>query len=123
MLRDAGGMTMLTPLRSRLRRGGILYGQMYSLTKEIVDAARIYPFQNLDLRLLALDLQLCNVCTPVFVNYIWRNINKFTTGFKLVRAQYSGALWWRRQELPQLALLRFLLNITDLVLFRNGTLY
>ncbi|KAI3573984.1 hypothetical protein IWW34DRAFT_872543 [Fusarium oxysporum f. sp. albedinis] len=60
MLRDAGGMTTLTPVRSRLRRGGILYGQMYSLTKEIVDAARTYPFQNPDLRLLALDPQLRN---------------------------------------------------------------
>jgi hypothetical protein len=50
MLRDAGGMTTLTPLRSRLRRGGILYGQMYNLTKEIIDAARTFPFQNPDLR-------------------------------------------------------------------------
>uniref|UniRef100_A0A0D2XTA0 Nephrocystin 3-like N-terminal domain-containing protein n=1 Tax=Fusarium oxysporum (strain Fo5176) TaxID=660025 RepID=A0A0D2XTA0_FUSOF len=57
MLRDAGGMTTLTPVRSRLRRGGILYDQMYSLTKEIVDAARTYPFQNPDLRHLALDPQ------------------------------------------------------------------
>ncbi|KAK7592042.1 hypothetical protein V3481_006677 [Fusarium oxysporum f. sp. vasinfectum] len=55
MLRDAGGMTTLTPPTSRLRRGGILYGQMYSLTKEIVDAARTFPFQNPDLRHLALD--------------------------------------------------------------------
>ncbi|KAH6959618.1 hypothetical protein BKA56DRAFT_501493 [Ilyonectria sp. MPI-CAGE-AT-0026] len=30
MLRDAGSMTTLTPPSSRLRRGGILYGQMYS---------------------------------------------------------------------------------------------
>ncbi|KAJ4078456.1 hypothetical protein NW760_015165 [Fusarium oxysporum] len=60
MLRDAGGMTSLTPVRSRLRRGGVLYGQMYSLTKEIVDAARTYPFQNPDLRHLALDPQLRN---------------------------------------------------------------
>ncbi|KAH7117174.1 hypothetical protein B0J13DRAFT_613250 [Dactylonectria estremocensis] len=60
MLRDAGGMTILTPPSSRLRRGGILYGQMYSLTKEIVDAARTFPFQNPDLRQLALDPQLRN---------------------------------------------------------------
>ncbi|RYC79336.1 hypothetical protein BFJ63_vAg17787 [Fusarium oxysporum f. sp. narcissi] len=58
MLRDAGGMTTLTPPRSRLRRGGILYGQMYNLTKEIIDAARTFPFQNPDLRHLALDPQL-----------------------------------------------------------------
>ncbi|KAM5359955.1 hypothetical protein ACJA88_014995 [Fusarium oxysporum] len=60
MLRDAGAMTTLTPVKSRLRRGGILYGQMYSLTKEMVDAARTYPFQNPDLRHLALDPQLRN---------------------------------------------------------------
>ncbi|KAH7117508.1 hypothetical protein EDB81DRAFT_916395 [Dactylonectria macrodidyma] len=60
MLRDAGGMTTLTPPSSRLRRGGILYGQMYSLTKEIIDAARTFPFQNPDLRYLALDPQLRN---------------------------------------------------------------
>ncbi|RKK66775.1 hypothetical protein BFJ69_g15098 [Fusarium oxysporum] len=264
MLRDAGGMTTLTPVRSRLRRGGILYGQMYSLTKEIVDAARTYPFQNPDLRHLALDPQLRNgmqsisgkpasgknvtdraylaskrrchygltdskqrsfgvreeyriswtlfqsvlavlrslapearcpqlrgppsylwaVRTPVFVDYVWHNINKFTTGFELVRAQCSGgltaweqtkmmdmflqclqvavggrdysrqgALWWSRRELLQPAglprvyyglgfsqtleqygycwieprinwtLLRFLPDITDSVLFGNGTLH
>ncbi|EWZ78630.1 hypothetical protein FOWG_17136 [Fusarium oxysporum f. sp. lycopersici MN25] len=229
MLRDAGGMTTLTPVKSRLRRGGILYGQMYSLTKEIVDAARTYPFQNPDLRHLALDPQLRNsiqsiggkpasgkkvtdraylaskrryhygltdskqrsfgvreeyLRTPVFVDYVWHNINKFTTGFELVRAQCSrglttweqtkmmdmflqclrvavgghdysreGALWWSRRELPQpvglpqvyyglgfsqtleqygycwieprinWTLLKFLPDITDLVLFGNGTLH
>ena len=50
-------MTTLTPPESRLRRGGILYSQIYSLTKEIIDAARTYPFQNSDLRHLALDSQ------------------------------------------------------------------
>ncbi|KID95159.1 hypothetical protein MAJ_08890, partial [Metarhizium majus ARSEF 297] len=60
MLRDAGGMTTLTPPESRLRRGGILYGQMYSFTKDIIDAVRTYPFQNPDLRHLALDSQLRN---------------------------------------------------------------
>ncbi|KAL9571866.1 hypothetical protein ACKAV7_003855 [Fusarium commune] len=264
MLRDTGAMTTLTPVRSRLRRGGILYGQMYSLAKEIIDAARTYPFQNPDLRLLALDPQLRNgmqsiggkpasgknvtdraylaskrrchygltdskqrsfgvreeyriswtlfqsvlavlrsltpearstqlpgplsylwaVRTPVFVDYVWHNINKFTTGFELIRAQRSGglttweqtkmmdmflrclrvavgghdysregALWWSRRELPQPAglplvyyglgfshtlekygycwiepridwtLLRFLPDITDSVLFGNGTLH
>ncbi|KAF5573046.1 hypothetical protein FPCIR_14108 [Fusarium pseudocircinatum] len=53
MLRDAEAMTILTPVKSRLRHGGILYGQMYSLAKEMVDAARTYPFQNPDLRHLA----------------------------------------------------------------------
>lgn len=60
MLRDAGSMTTLTPPGSRLRRGGILYGQMYGLTKEIIDAARTFPFQNPDLRHLALDTELRN---------------------------------------------------------------
>ncbi|KAL6405866.1 hypothetical protein AUP68_11006 [Ilyonectria robusta] len=263
MLRDAGGMTTLTPPRSRLRRGGILYGQMYSLTKEIVDAASTFPFQNPDLRHLALDPQIrhgvqniygkptsgksitdraylaskrrCHygltdskqrsfgvreeyriswvlfqsilavlrslkpknrpvklpgplpylwaVRSRVFVDFVWHNINKFTTGFELARAQCSpgqttwekpkimdmflrclqvavgghdysreGALWWSRRELsqpvgsPQVryglgfgqtleqygycwiepcidwALLRFLPDITDSVLFGNGTL-
>jgi hypothetical protein len=58
MLRDAGSMTTLTPPSSRVRRGGILYGQMYSLTKEIIDAARTFPFQNRDLRDIALDPRL-----------------------------------------------------------------
>ncbi|KAH7140513.1 hypothetical protein B0J13DRAFT_392746, partial [Dactylonectria estremocensis] len=58
MLRDAGGMTTLTPPSSRLCRGGIRYGQMYSLTKEMIDAARTFPFQNPDLRHMALDPQL-----------------------------------------------------------------
>ncbi|VUC37187.1 unnamed protein product, partial [Clonostachys rosea] len=171
MLRDAGSMTTLTPAKSRLRRGGTLHGQMYGLTKAIVDAARTYPFQNPDLRHLALDPQLrngmqsisskpalCNITdrvylaskcrchygladskqrsfgvreeyriswelfqsvltvlrsltpearstqlpgrpsclwavrTPIFVNYVWHNINKFTTGFELIRAQRSGGL-------------------------------
>lgn len=264
MLRDAGGMTILTPPSSRLRRGGILYGQMYSLTEEIIDAACTFPFQNPDLRQLASDPQLRNglqsICgkpasgknitdraclaskrrchygltdskqrsfgvreeyriswalfqnvltvlralTPetrsiklpeppphlwavhssVFVDFVWHNINKFTTGFELVRAKCSaglttweqtkimdmflrclrvavgghdysrkGALWWSRRELPQpaglpqvryglgfgqtleqygycwiepridWALLRFLPDITDSVLFGNGTLH
>ncbi|KAH7465422.1 hypothetical protein FOMA001_g17003 [Fusarium oxysporum f. sp. matthiolae] len=66
MLRDDGGMTTLTPPTSRLRRGGILYGQMYSLTKEIVDAARTFPFQNPDLRHLALDPQLRNGVQSIY---------------------------------------------------------
>jgi hypothetical protein len=58
ILRDAGSMTILTPAKSRLCRGGILYSQIYSLTKEIVDTTHTYPFQNPDLRHLALDPQL-----------------------------------------------------------------
>ncbi|KAF5710257.1 hypothetical protein FMUND_9623 [Fusarium mundagurra] len=185
MLRDTGAMTTLTPVRSRLRRGGILYGQMYSLAKEIVDAARTYPFQNPDLRLLALDPQLRNgmqsiggkpasgknvtdraylaskrrchygltdskqrsfgvreeyriswtlfqsvlavlrsltpearstqlpgppsylwaVRTPIFVDYVWHNINKFTTGFELIRAQRSGGLTtWEQTKMMDMFL-------------------
>ncbi|KAH8662656.1 hypothetical protein BGZ61DRAFT_299939, partial [Ilyonectria robusta] len=143
MLRDAGSMTTLTPPSSRLRRGGILYGQMYSLTKEIIDAARTFPFQNPDLRHLALDPQLRNVRSHVFVDFVWHNINKFTTGFELVRAQRElpqpvGSPQVRHglgfsQTLEQYgycwiepridwALLRFLPSITDSVLFGNGTL-
>ncbi|KAF4424746.1 hypothetical protein F53441_14217 [Fusarium austroafricanum] len=184
MLRDAGAMTTLTPVKSRLRRGGILYGQMYSLTKEIVDAARTYPFQNPDLRHLALDPQLrhglqsisgkpvlCNITdraclaskrrchygladskqrsfgvreeyriswglfqsvstvlrsltpearstqlpghpsclrvvrTSIFVDYVWHTINKFTTGFELIRAQRSGELTtWEQTKMMDMFL-------------------
>ncbi|KAI8648061.1 hypothetical protein NCS56_01537600 [Fusarium sp. Ph1] len=44
MLRDAGGMTTLTPPSSQLRHRGILHGQMYSLAKGIIDAARTFLF-------------------------------------------------------------------------------
>jgi hypothetical protein len=60
MLRDAGSLTTLTPACSRLRRGGVLYGQMYNRTKEVIDATRTFPFQNPELRQLALDSQLRN---------------------------------------------------------------
>ncbi|EEU34809.1 uncharacterized protein NECHADRAFT_18507, partial [Fusarium vanettenii 77-13-4] len=138
MLRDAGGMTTLTPPSSRLRRGGILYGQMYSLTKEIIDAARTFPFQNPVLRHLALDPH------SVFVDFVWHNINKFTTGFELVRAQrelpqpvglpqvryglgFSQTLeqygyCWIEPSINW-TLLRFLPGLTDSVLFGNGTLH
>ena len=58
MLRDAGGITISTPKSSRLRRGGILYGQMYHLSKGLFDAAKTFPFQNPQLRYLALDPRL-----------------------------------------------------------------
>ncbi|KAF4345758.1 hypothetical protein FBEOM_276 [Fusarium beomiforme] len=124
------------------------------------------------------------VRTPVFVDYVWHIINKFTTGFELVLAQCSeglttweqtkmmdmfpqclrvavggydysrqGALWWSRRELPQpvdllrvyhglgfgrtleqfgycwieprinWATLKFFPDITDSVVFGNGTLH
>ena len=71
MLRDAGSMTTLTPPSSRLRRGGLLYGQMYNLTKEIIDAARTFPFQNPDLRLLALDPGLRDSVQNIRKKSIW----------------------------------------------------
>ncbi|KAJ0137720.1 hypothetical protein HZ326_19302 [Fusarium oxysporum f. sp. albedinis] len=181
----AGGMTTLTPPTSRLRRGGILYGQMYSLTKEIVDAARTFPFQNPDLRHLALDPQLRNgvqsiygkpvsgkditdraylaskrrchygltdskqrsfgireeyriswtlfqsvltalrslapearsiklpgspthlwaIRSSAFVNFVWHNIYKFTTGFELVQAQCSAGLTtWEQTKIMDMFL-------------------
>ncbi|KAJ6041642.1 uncharacterized protein N7446_010480 [Penicillium canescens] len=45
MLRDAGSLTTRTPARFRLRRGGVLYSQMYNLTKEIIDATRTFHFR------------------------------------------------------------------------------
>ncbi|KAH7111567.1 hypothetical protein EDB81DRAFT_671314, partial [Dactylonectria macrodidyma] len=150
MLRDAGGMTTLTPPKSRLRRGGILYGQMYNLTKEIIDAARTFPFQNPDLRHLALDPQLRhgmrNICgNSIFVDFVWHNIDKFTTGFEPVRAQrvlelpqpvgspqvrhglgfgqtleQHGYCWF--EHLIDWGQLRFLPDITNIVLFGTGTL-
>lgn len=185
MLRDAGGMTTLTPPESRLRRGGILYGQMYSLTKDIIDAARTYLFQNPDLRQLALDSQLRigaqNICgkstsgrsitertyiaskrrchyglmdskqrsfgvreeyriswalfqnvlsllrsmpaehrcirlpgplpylwsvrCPVFVDFVWHNINKFTTGFELFKARcVPGMTTWEQTKVMDMFL-------------------
>lgn len=185
MLRDAGSTTTLTPSSSRLRRGGILYGQTYNLTKEIIDAARTFPFQNPDLRLLALDSglrdgvqnirmkstwsknitdraylaskQRCHVglmdsqqrsfgvreeyriswvlfqsvlsvlrslpstCrrlrlqappsylrtirTPDFIHFLWNNVNKFTTGFEVVRAKAStGLTTWEQTKVMDMFL-------------------
>jgi hypothetical protein len=55
MLRDACNLTSLTPKRSRLRKGGLVYSQFYSSVKEIVDAAKSFPFQNDGMEELALD--------------------------------------------------------------------
>jgi len=58
MLRDACSLTSLTPRRSRLREGGLMYSQFYHSAKEMVDAAKSYPFQNDGLEELALDPQI-----------------------------------------------------------------
>ncbi|ETN43757.1 uncharacterized protein HMPREF1541_02916 [Cyphellophora europaea CBS 101466] len=54
MLYEAVDFTSLTPPTSRLRRGSLLYSQFYSTTKEPLDAAKHFPFQNTYLRELAL---------------------------------------------------------------------
>ena len=58
MLRDACNLTSLTPKRSRLRQGGLIYSQFYGSVKEIIDAAKSYPFQNDGLEEMALDPQI-----------------------------------------------------------------
>jgi hypothetical protein len=55
MLRDATGLTSLTPATSVLREGGLLYSQIYSSVKEVIDATKTYPFQNNTLKVMALD--------------------------------------------------------------------
>jgi hypothetical protein len=55
MLRDACSLTSLTPKRSRFREGGLIYSQFYSSVKEVIDAAKSYPFQNDGLEEMALD--------------------------------------------------------------------
>jgi hypothetical protein len=46
MLRDTCSLTSLTPKRSRLREGGLIYSQFYNSVKEMTDAAKSFPFQN-----------------------------------------------------------------------------
>jgi hypothetical protein len=58
MLRDAAGLTSLAPKRSWLRAGGLIYSQCYASVKEVIDAAKSYPFQNDGLEELALDPQI-----------------------------------------------------------------
>jgi hypothetical protein len=58
LLRDACSLTSLTPKRSRLREGGLIYSQFYSSIKEVIDAAKSYPFQNDGLEEMALDPQI-----------------------------------------------------------------
>ena len=58
MLRDACTLTSLTPKRSRLRQGGLVYSQFYASVKEVIDAAKTYPFQNDGMEEMALDPQI-----------------------------------------------------------------
>ena len=55
MLRDACSLTSVPPKRSRHRRGGLVYTQLYSSVKEISDASKQFPFANDGLEELALD--------------------------------------------------------------------
>ena len=55
MLRDACSLTSVAPKRSRHRRGGLIYTQLYSSVKEISDASKQFPFANDGLEELVLD--------------------------------------------------------------------
>ncbi len=58
MLYDASSLTSVTPRRSKLRVGGLIYTQLYNSVKEISDATKCYPFANDGLEELALDPQI-----------------------------------------------------------------
>ena len=55
MLHNATGLTSLTPRTSVLREGGLLYSQIYSSVKKVINATKTYPFQNDALEVMALD--------------------------------------------------------------------
>ena len=58
MLHDAANLTSVTPKRSKLREGGIIYTQFYGSIKEVSDATKCMPFDNDGLEELALDPQI-----------------------------------------------------------------
>ena len=58
MLYDASSLTSVTPKKSILRRGGLIYSQFYGSVKEMTDAAKCKPFDNDALEEMALDPQL-----------------------------------------------------------------
>jgi hypothetical protein len=58
MLYDACSLTSITPKRSKLREGGLIYSQFYGSVKEISDASKCFPFDNDGLEELALDPQI-----------------------------------------------------------------
>ena len=58
MLREASSLTSVTPKRSKLREGGIIYTQFYGSVKEVSDATKCMPFDNDGLEELALDPQI-----------------------------------------------------------------
>ena len=46
--RDAGGITLAGRAKSVIRRGGLMYSQLYGMIKEQNDAAKHYPFDDED---------------------------------------------------------------------------
>lgn len=58
MLYDAASLTSVTPKKSKLREGGLIYSQFYASVKEISDAMKRIPFDNDGLEELALDPQI-----------------------------------------------------------------
>jgi hypothetical protein len=58
LLRDAGGMTLLTSHGSPSWMQGLLYSQFYTSEKEIFDAAKTFPFRDGALESLALDAKI-----------------------------------------------------------------
>jgi len=54
--RDAGGITLAGRARSIVRRGGLIYSQLYGMIKEQYDAAKYYPWDNGDQTLLMMAL-------------------------------------------------------------------
>jgi hypothetical protein len=58
MLYEACGLTSLTPKRSRLRKGGLIYSQFYGSVKEVSDATKCMPFNHDGLEEIALDPQI-----------------------------------------------------------------
>jgi hypothetical protein len=58
MLYEASSLTTLTPKRSKLREGGLIYTQFYGSVKEVSDAAKCKPFDNDGLEEMALDPQI-----------------------------------------------------------------
>ena len=55
MMRDACNLTSVPNKGDPLRKGGLLYTQLYSSYKELGDAAKVYPFANENLEILAVD--------------------------------------------------------------------
>lgn len=58
MLHEAASLTSVTPKRSKQREGGLIYSQLYSSVKEIVDATKRFPFANDAMEEMALDPQI-----------------------------------------------------------------